>query len=275
MDPRNDTQPLGIIAGGGTLPLRIAQECRRQNISCVIALADQNNDADIYKDFPTQIFKIGDIAKVIAYFRSYRATKLTFAGKIIRPNLKSIKVDIQGAKLLAKILKNKFLGDDKILRVVNEFFLNEGFKVIDPYTIIPKESGDIVSLSTKLSPQQQDKIDIEIGINAIRIIGSLDIGQAVIVESGYILGVEAAEGTDNLVRRCSILRNQDSGGVLVKALKPNQNKAMDRPAMGIETIRNVADSRYNGIAIDNNTIIIDPIECYKLADELRIFIIKV
>jgi len=77
----------------------------------------------------------------------------------------------------------------------------------------------------------------------------MDIGQAAIVRGGLVLGVEAAEGTDNLIERCGALPG-DQGGVLVKISKPGQERRVDLPTIGVTTIEKVIAAGLNGIAIE-------------------------
>lgn len=101
----------------------------------------------------------------------------------------------------------------------------------------------------------------------------MDVGQSVIISNGYVVGIEAAEGTDNLISRCAILRKENNGGVLVKMSKSAQDMRLDVPAIGPDTIKLLAENKYSGIAIEKSgVIIINPEEVQKMLDENNLFL---
>jgi hypothetical protein len=125
-------------------------------------------------------------------------------------------------------------------------------------------------------PDEQARADIEHGLHVARAIGALDVGQAVVVQQGLILGVEAVEGTDELLRRCASLRRQGPGGVLVKAAKPGQERRVDRPAMGPRTVVVAAETGLRGIAAEAGmTLVIDRAEMVRAADRAGLFVVGV
>ena len=81
-------------------------------------------------------------------------------------------------------------------------------------------------------------IDITRGVKVAFVLGQLDVGQAVIVQQGLVLGMEGIEGTDELIKRCGGYKRKGSGGVLVKLRKPQQDMRIDLPTIGVKTIEN-------------------------------------
>src|SRR5205085_8338822 len=113
----------------------------------------------------------------------------------------------------------------------------------------------------RFHPDARATADIEHGLRLARAIGALDIGQAVVVQQGLVLGVEAAEGTDDLLRRCAGLRRDGPGGVLVKMAKPGQERRADRPTIGPRTVALAMASGLRGIAAEAGmTLVIDRAE---------------
>ncbi|RYE06168.1 MAG: DUF1009 domain-containing protein [Rickettsiaceae bacterium] len=275
MELKNEPLPiLGIIAGGGSLPSEIAKVYDNLGGKYYLAAIDESytNFAG-NKNNEYQSFKIGEVKKLINYLKSCNVVDIVFVGNIQRPNISSIKVDMYGAILVAKILQQKLAGDNQILQIVANFFENKGFRVISACKLLNLNQQNKFKTTTIISPNKQDIIDIEIGFKVANTIGLLDIGQAVVIEDGYILGVEAAEGTDQLIERCAQLRKKAKGGVLVKIMKKNQDKRLDIPTVGTVTIEKLASFGYNGIAIEeNNVIIANPKNTIALANELKIFI---
>jgi DUF1009 family protein len=109
-----------------------------------------------------------------------------------------------------------------------------------------------------------------------RALGALDIGQAVVVQQGLVLGVEAIEGTDALLRRCAELRRGGLGGVLVKLEKPGQERRVDRPTIGPQTVLLAAETGLRGIAAEAGaTIVLDRDEVIRAADAAGLFVVGV
>lgn len=267
----NPLSIVGIIAGNGSLPISLAESFIKQGGQCYIAALEGEADPVLYKDFTHQFFKIGMVRPIIEYFRKYDVKNIILAGGVKRPNLRSIKVDLMGSRLLARILKQKFLGDDKLLSIVTDFLEEKGFQVISSYEILSAKKG----IMTIIVPSATDNTDIELGMKLLDSIGHLDVGQSVIVDNGYIIGIEAAEGTDNLIKRCSSLRKNSTGGVLIKMMKKGQDTRIDIPTIGPETIKNLANYGYKGVAIQKEKVIVIELErAIELANKFRLFIIE-
>lgn len=267
--PLKQKSIIGIIAGNGLLPISLANSFIKQGGQCYIAALEGGANPVLYKDFTHQFFKIGMVKPIIEYFRKYDVKNIILAGGVNRPNLRSIKVDVMGSRLLARILRQKFLGDDKLLSIVTDFLEEKGFKVVSSYAIL-RTNNDVMTIAV---PSRIDNTDIELGIKLLDSIGCLDVGQSVIVDNGYIIGIEAAEGTDNLIERCSYLRKNSTGGVLIKMMKKGQDTRNDIPTIGAKTISNLANYGYKGLAIQKDKVIILEIErTIGLANECRLFI---
>ncbi|WP_341751113.1 LpxI family protein [Candidatus Tisiphia endosymbiont of Piscicola geometra] len=267
--PLKQKSIVGIIAGNGLLPISLANSFIKQGGQCYIAALEGEANPVLYQDFTHQFFKIGMVKPIIEYFRKYDVKNIILAGSVNRPNLRSIKVDLMGSRLLARILKQKFLGDDKLLSIVTDFLEEKGFKVVSSYEIL-RTNNDVMTIAV---PSRIDNTDIELGIKLLDSIGYLDVGQSVIVDNGYIIGIEAAEGTDNLIERCSYLRKNSTGGVLIKMMKKGQDTRIDIPTIGAKTISNLANYGYKGLVIQKDKVIILEIErTIELANECGLFI---
>ena len=106
--------------------------------------------------------------------------------------------------------------------------------------------------------------------------GSLDVGQSVVVQQGLVLGVEGIEGTDELIKRCGDYKRKGAGGVLVKLRKPNQDMRTDLPTIGTKTVQKAYESGLRGIAVHaGNALIVDEPEVIKLADKYKMFIVGI
>ncbi len=267
---------LAIIAGKGDLPKMIIKKCQEQGREFLIILINgEASNVDFFQ-YEHHIIGFGEISKILGILKANQIKELVFSGGVTKPSMAGMKVDGKGAILVSKILSNKFFGDDNLLSTIINFFEKEGFRVIGADQII----DDLLAgkgVLGNIKPSAEMLKDIEIGQNALKVMSDLDIGQAIIVQQKQIVGVEAIEGTDGLIKRCADLQfKQGSKAVLVKMKKHNQNTKIDLPALGMQTIKNLAASGLAGVAVQaGSCLIINQKEAIKLADELGLFIIGV
>jgi UDP-2,3-diacylglucosamine hydrolase len=89
-----------------------------------------------------------------------------------------------------------------------------------------------------------------------------------------VLAVEAAEGTDAMLSRCGPLARPGPGGVLVKLVKPGQERRADLPTMGIETVRRAAEAGLRGLAFEGGgTILMDRAGTIAAANAAGLFLL--
>jgi UDP-2,3-diacylglucosamine hydrolase len=166
-------------------------------------------------------------------------------------------------------------GDDVVLRGVARFFEARGFEVLAVHEIAPRLLAPVGSFS-KLQPGPQDLDDIALGFRVTHALGLFDIGQAAVVARNYVLAVEAAEGTDEMLRRCRDLNRWGFGsrkGVLVKRPKPGQDLRFDLPAIGPNTIELAAEAGLAGIAIEAGSVLVAGLEeLVEKADKTGLFL---
>lgn len=263
---------LGIIAGGGPLPAEIANLHVKQWGGVCIAALEGEADISLIIGHPHRQFPVGSVGGLLDYFTENNIKDIVIIGKINRPDLKSVKVDLAGSRLIGRILKEKFLGDDNILKIIVDFLEQKGFKIIFPGELL-KISGYSECYNTNKHPSNEDQRDIQVGKRVLDALGTLDIGQSVIVADGYVLGMEAAEGTDNLIRRCESLRKTSKGGVLVKKAKQGQDLRLDLPTVGPDTAFYLAKHGYKGLTIAaGEVIIVKPEETIQLLNKSGLFL---
>ena len=265
---------LGIIAGGGALPAYLTSICKQRNIDPFIVGFEGQTSTDIM-DGNTHLWaSLGSVGKVIDFFKSNNVKDLVLIGGVKRPSFKEIKPDLRAVKILSKI-GFRAMGDNDLLSALKKELEIEGFTLHAMHDfcddLLVKE-GVIGSYA----PKPEHEIDIELGLKVSQEIGAMDIGQSVIVQNGMTIGVEAVEGTDALINRCAPLLQNGGGGILVKTCKPQQDKALDMPTIGVNTIINAHKAGLCGIVLQaDNVIIVDAKNLAKYADEYKIFVIGV
>lgn len=179
---------------------------------------------------------------------------LVIIGGVDRPDFSNFRLDLGAIKTLPFILSLGKGGDDHVLSRVVRFFEEKGYRVHGAGDVAPELLAGEGPLGKK-SPSAEDKTDMEIALRVVRELGRLDVGQAAVVANGYVLAVEAAEGTDAMLARCGELRaagkagRRHPSGVMVKVPKPGQEERVDLPTIGPDTVRRAAEAGLAGIAI--------------------------
>ncbi|MFV3129165.1 LpxI family protein [Niveispirillum sp. KHB5.9] len=240
---------LGIIAGDGDLPRQVAEACRRGGRPFfIIALEGRGAEAWLAPDMPHAIHRMGAAGAMLERLRAEGVTEIVLAGGVRRPSLIDLRPDWYATRFFAR-LGLKALGDDGLLRAVAGLLEEEGFKVVAVQSLI----ADLLTpdgVLTSTVPDEQGLADIAHGLSVARALGVVDVGQAVVVQQGLVLGVEAIEGTDALIARCAALRREGPGPVLVKCAKPGQDRRLDLPTIGPDTVAACVAGGYAGIAVE-------------------------
>lgn len=266
---------LGIVAGGGALPGSLIEACRKEGRPFfVLALKGHADPALLPKDIPMKWMRMGAVGFGFAEMKRQGVRDIVLIGNVRRPSLMELRPDLRGLKFFAKA-GIKALGDDGLLRAVIKEIEADGFKIVGADTLVPSLlAGN--GVFGKVHPNKEDMEDIQKGIKTVQILGAADVGQAVIVQQGIVLSVEAIEGTAALIKRTGALKRAGGGGVLVKMAKPKQERRVDLPTIGVQTVKDVHEAGLKGIAVEAGAVLMaDAEKCIKSADELGIFIIGI
>jgi UDP-2,3-diacylglucosamine hydrolase len=268
------TGRLGIVAGGGRLPRRLVESCLATGRDVFVLALEGAAEPETVRGVPHAWCRIGAAATGLSLLRENNVTDLVLAGGVRRPSLLALRPDWRAAKLFARI-GYRALGDDGLLSAIVNELEQEGFRVLGVDQLLDADRVAEGPLGN-IRPDRQAEADIERGLGIARAVGALDIGQAVVVQQGLVLGVEAIEGTDELLRRCAALRREGPGGVLVKVEKPGQERRTDRPTIGPHTVALAAETGLRGIAFEANaTIVLDRDEVISSADRAGLFVVGV
>lgn len=270
-----NTRKLGIIAGGGAIPAMLIRHCREQGRDFFVLAIEGNADKAFFtEDIPHQWIRIGQAGTGFKRFAEEKVQDVVMIGTIRRPGFFDLVPDLRTTAFFAKV-GAKALGDDGILRALVSEIEAEGMvvkgihEVMTDLLIKPGVLG-------RHKPDRQALADIRRGMEVASELGRLDIGQAVIVQQGLVLGVEGIEGTDELIRRCGDYRRKGDGGVLVKLRKPQQDMRIDLPTIGARTVERAHESGLRGIAVHTgNGLIVDEAEVIRLADKYGLFVMGV
>jgi DUF1009 family protein len=265
-----DIKKVGVIAGAGYLPYHVVESCKEQKIPYTVIGLEDETTFDLFKD-NIHSFKVYAVTKIINKLKEEGVSHVVLAGKVRRADIARLLLDLKGAKLFAKIIKAGF-ADNNLLTVIIQFLEKEGFKIIAP----EKLATDIVLSKGSLTKTKPDKAsleDIKAGMKILKGIAKFDVGQSLVIQSGLVLGVEAAEGTDELIKRCGEIKQAGHAPILLKISKPDQDKRVDLPCIGVDTIENAHQYGIQGIVAESgSTLVLDLENTLKLANKHKIFI---
>ncbi|HUO93682.1 MAG TPA: UDP-2,3-diacylglucosamine diphosphatase LpxI [Rhizomicrobium sp.] len=268
---------LGIIAGGGDLPIAVAESAVDAGRPVFVIALRGSADEGIAR-FPHEWAGIGEVGKTLKLLREHQCTDIILVGRVARPRFSDIKVDTKGLMLLPKVIAAARQGDDALLKTLVSSFDAEGFRTVGVEEAAPGLLAQ-AGVYGRVQPSADAREDIAIGVKVVRTLGALDIGQAAAVCDGLVLAVEAAEGTDAMVARVATLPAAIRGvpenrrGVLVKALKPAQDRKTDLPVIGVATVRNLAAAGFAGLAIEaGRSLVINRRGVIEAADAAGVFV---
>lgn len=274
-------QKLGIIAGGGELPRQLAETCREMaapfHVIRLAGFADENMRA-----YEGDDCGLAELGKIIRLLKEADCDSVVLAGLVQRPNFSSLKPDWRGAALLPRVIAAARKGDGAMLEVLVESFGAEGFLVVGAEEITAVLTTDKGVLG-KIAPDESAFADMKKASALIEAIGPFDVGQGAVIRDGFVVAVEAAEGTDAMLRRSApiIARLQgedlnaarERAGVLLKRPKPGQELRVDLPTIGVQTVELVREAGLAGIAIAaGRSLVLHHEATIEAANEAGIFI---
>jgi hypothetical protein len=273
-------QKLGLIAGGGGLPVEIAQHCERSGRPLfVIRLKGFASEG--LADYAGAEVGLAELGKCLKALKRAGCRSICLAGNVARPDFSSLVPDFRGLMLLPKVVSAARKGDDALLRLLVGEFEKEGFEVQGAHEVMDDLSLKAGPLGGYV-PTPDELADAKKALEVARAIGRLDVGQAAVVAHGLVLAVEAQEGTDAMLARVADLpahlkgRPGASAGVLAKAPKPIQETRVDLPTIGLATVQGVARAGLAGIVGEaGRLLVLDRDAVMALADELGVFILGV
>ncbi len=266
---------LGILAGGGPLPGRLAAAAQAAGRAVFLVGFDGFAEPAVLAPFPHEMIRLAAAGRILAALRAHACRDLVLVGPVKRPSLLDLRPDAEGARILARIGRAAFAGDDGLLAAVVRVLGEEGFRVLGAHEILTEAMAPPGQLG-RLAPDARAWADIRRGVAVARALGAVDVGQGCVVQQGIVLCVEAIEGTDAMLGRVAAVARAGPGGVLVKLVKPGQDRRFDLPAIGPNTVRAAAAAGLRGIACETGgTILTDRAALVGAADEAGLFLIGI
>lgn len=263
-----------MLAGSGNMPVEIIKHCKEKGIEVYAIGLETFASEEQLEGTPHCFAKLGEVGKMVKTFRNNNIQDVVFAGGIKRPSFKEIIPDWEGMKMLTKLAIKK-LSDDNLFRAIIKETENLGFRILGIEEVVP-EMMFYEGIYGKVKPTKDDMNDIERGFVVAKALGAVDVGQAVVVQEGMVLAVEAIEGTDMMLSRAAVVKKEGKAPIMVKILKPKQDMRVDLPAIGLLTIEQLKKYGIKGIAVEAGGILLIEREAViKKANENGIFIIGI
>ena len=223
--------------------------------------------------YPHTFLRLMAAAQILAALKAQECRELVLVGPVRRPSFLDLRPDVEGARILARIGRAAFSGDDGLLAAVIRIFSEEGFRVVGAHEVLRRVVAP-AGLLSRTAPDAVAMADIRRGIAVARALGAVDVGQGCVVQQGIVLAVEAAEGTDAMLARCGSLAWGGRGGVLVKVVKPGQDRRADLPTIGVQTVKGAMAAGLRGIAFEaDGTILAEREAMVAMADEAGLFLL--
>jgi len=260
---------IGLIAGNGSFPLLFAKEAKKRGCF-LVAIAIKGETSRCLKRTADKIYwvRVGELAKSLSLLREEKIKEVVMAGQIHHHRLFKEKSPDKELKSLLKNLSDK--RTDSILGAIADRLREEGIELLSSHLflshLLAKEG-----VLTRRMPTDDEWKDIRFGREIATAVAGLDVGQTVCVKNGVVLAIEAIEGTDKTIIRASKFTR---GIVIVKRAKPNQDVRFDLPVVGIRTIKIMAKTKANLLALDaEKSLLLDKEKVITLANQKGICLV--
>jgi DUF1009 family protein len=238
---------LALIAGQGALPSALVQAMDVPPLVCALdGFAPDGLAVEI-------VFRIERLAPFLRALQARGITEVIFAGAVRRPSLDPALFDAATAQMVPRLMAAMGQGDDGALRAVISIFEEAGFAVRGVGDTAPALIPAAGVYAGEISPQIQADADRAAAIVAA--LGAVDVGQGCVVAGGQCLAVEVILGTDAMLGQVAALPAKGAKGVFYKAAKPAQDRRIDLPTLGPQTVANAAAAGLGAIVWQGGDVI--------------------
>jgi DUF1009 family protein len=260
----------GLIAGNGQFPFLVVEGARKQGASLAVAAIKEETDKRIDEVADDVLWVgIGQLGKMISYFKDRGVTKAIMAGQVKHVQIFSGSLpDVRMLKMLWNLPKRN---TDALIGGVADELKSEGIELLDS-TYFLEDHLAPKGVLTQRAPTDIELGNIEYGLHIADEIARLDLGQTIVVRAKACVAIEAMEGTDATIRRAGELAKGKL--TVVKVAKPDQDMRFDVPVVGVPTIETMIAAGATCLSITaGKTLIFDRDEMLALANKNKICIV--
>lgn len=247
-----DWAKLGVIAAGGELPVALAEHLAERGAAYFVARVAPFASGEL-DAHPGATHDLGAMGARIGALKAAGCDAIVFVGQAPRQNLARLKFDAIGVEMAPALARAAGEGDDALLRALLAEHAKHGFRIVGA----DEAMAELVAPAGALGAHAPLNLaDVRLAARVVAAMGAFDIGQGAVVCDGLVLAVEAQEGTDEMLARVARLPAtvrgdaQSRRGVLLKRPKPNQERRVDLPVIGVRTIEGAAAAGLAGIAVE-------------------------
>lgn len=257
------------MAGAGVLPGRAAAEARRQGWRVVTFAFDEATGLDVasHRVIPS---RFTDIQSVLMALAAEAVGAVAFVGAFAKRTAFAHEAGADGA---GRQLAREGLSDGSLARMVVDLLAGMGIEVLDQRRFLGPWLVSAERLSTR-APSEAEWAEIRGGWSLARDLANRGVGQTIVRARGVTVAVEAAEGTDETIRRG--VRVSGPGAVVVKAVADDHDFRFDVPTVGVATLDAMAAGGATALAMARGrTLVVDGEAVARRADEAGIAIVTV
>ena len=260
---------IGLIFGETDFPKYILKKIKKKYKYLIIDLTKKKF---FKKDKNSYSVSIGQFGKIISILKSKNCKKVLFAGKVKKPNLRSVKLDLKGIYYMPKIIKSSKLGDAAILKQIIKILKGYKIQTLKSNIFTPELSLRKVCY-TSIKPNKNDKNDINFAINALKKSGFFSHVQGAISRNNKLIAKEESTGTKIMINKIKKTSKKLSG-VLVKFPQKKQDLRIDLPTIGLETLKQCKKAGLKGLVLKHKmNIFLNKAQSIKFANKNRMFIL--
>lgn len=273
--------PIGLIAGGGRLPIMIARSLRRAGHAVHGLGLSRQFDPDL--PALCHSFEEVGLLRISSWGKTLNKLKVRHAimvGKVDKAKLMHDPwrifrnlPDVRTAKLwLFRLRRDR--RSWALLNAVADELDEFGVTLLDSTSPIGDAMAE-AGVMTLRQPTAEQRSDVEFVWPLLAQALRLDIGQSIAVRERDVIAVEAVEGTDRMIERAGQICRA-KGWTLCKGARTGHDRRSDVPTVGVNTIRNLAANGAGCLALSaGDVIMVDKAQMIELADELGIAIVGV
>ena len=257
---------IGLFLGDTDFPEIVLKKIKKIKEKYFIIDLSKNNK--FKKDNNSYRISIGKFGKIINLIKEKNSKKVLFAGKIVKPNFSSLRLDLKGIYYMPRVIRAAKIGDAAIIKSIITILENEGIKVISSVYFNPELSLKKGNY-TKTKPSKIDNNSIKKAKNYFNKINNLDHIQALIIKDEKIIAREGRQGTKKMLSKLK----KNSKGILLKLPKNKQDLRMDLPTVGMQTLKDIKKYGLKGLVLKSKrNIFLDKEEVINFANKNKIFI---
>lgn len=258
---------LALILGRGRLPHILAAACPGVPRLSLAGFAPEA--------LAVEPMRIETLGSHLADLRARGVERVCLAGEMRRPEIDPTRIDGATAPLVPRLVTKMEQGDGALLDEVLAIFEEAGLAPVAAQDLVP-DLLPAAGVLGQVAPDEAGRRDAARAAEVLGTLGTADLGQGCVVAGGLTLAVETLPGTDFMLRTVALARSEGvvpSGGVLMKAPKPAQDRRVDWPAVGPETVGRAAAAGLGGIAMPRGgVLVLDRSATIAAADAAGIFL---